>query len=82
VREKASSGSDEERRMVLYTIYRVLKRALVLLAPITPMLAEKIYLNLAQRFDDDNSHTDTTATGTTHAVQSSVHLADWPACQE
>ena len=66
VREK-SSGSDEERALVLFTSYHALMRILSLFAPVCPFITEAIYQRLKKRFD---------------LMTESVHLISWPKPQE
>jgi len=49
-REKLSSGNDEEKRIVLYTIYNIYLELLKLMAPITPFITESIYQELKSKF--------------------------------
>ncbi|NTV23636.1 MAG: isoleucine--tRNA ligase [Nanoarchaeota archaeon] len=63
VREKISSGTDEEKELVLYTVYHVLKETVVLMAPLVPMITELIYQNFKKEFG---------------LSEESVHLCDWP----
>jgi len=67
VREKSSTGSEKEKETVLYTINEVFINILKLFSPISPFIAEKMYLNLKEAFKlKDNS----------------VHLCDWPKSDE
>ncbi|MDP7140769.1 MAG: isoleucine--tRNA ligase [Candidatus Woesearchaeota archaeon] len=50
VREKASIGSDDDKKIVLYTLYKSLSDCLVLFTPIAPFITEKIYLDLKDTF--------------------------------
>ncbi len=63
VREKSSVGTDEEKEIVLYTIYRVLYETIKMLAPIAPFMTETMYQNLKKEFKLD---------------EESVHLLSWP----
>ncbi|MBI2139306.1 isoleucine--tRNA ligase [Candidatus Woesearchaeota archaeon] len=63
VREKASSGSHEEKSMVASVIYYSLFETLKLIAPFAPFIAEKIYLGLKERFS---------------LKEESIHLFSWP----
>ncbi|MFH0978811.1 MAG: isoleucine--tRNA ligase [Candidatus Woesearchaeota archaeon] len=50
VREKSSSGTEEEKMAVAYTIYRVLFDAMRLLSIICPFITEKMYQNIKHEF--------------------------------
>ena len=50
IREKYSTGSNEDKKIVLYTIYNVFIEILKLLAPIAPFITEEIYQNLKKEF--------------------------------
>ncbi|AJF61934.1 TPA: isoleucine--tRNA ligase [Candidatus Woesearchaeota archaeon] len=63
VREKANAGTDEEKEVVLYTVYSVMKSLLILMAPVTPMITEMMYLNMKKEFG---------------LKKESIHLYDWP----
>jgi len=63
VRDKASTGNEEEKKVVLYTVYKVLLESLMLFAPIAPFITEKIYLNFKQAFNLNLE---------------SIHLCNWP----
>ncbi len=67
VREKANSGSDEEKETVLAAAYQVMKSLLVLMSPVTPMITEIIYQNFKKEFNLELE---------------SVHLQDWPEYDE
>ncbi|MFC1728599.1 isoleucine--tRNA ligase [Nanoarchaeota archaeon] len=67
VREKSSTGSDEDKETVLYTLYHVLMGCLKMLTPIVPMVTEQMYLNLKERFGLE---------------EESIHLTDWPKVTE
>ena len=66
-REKASMGSEEDKRIVLYTVYNVLLESLKLFAPITPFITEMIHQNLRHEFK---------------LKEASIHLFDWPKYNE
>ncbi|MBI2654272.1 isoleucine--tRNA ligase [Candidatus Woesearchaeota archaeon] len=66
-RDKASMGSEEEKRVVLYTIYNVLLGTLKLFAPIAPFVTERIYQNLRHEFK---------------IKEESIHLFSWPKYDE
>lgn len=62
-RDKASMGSDEEKKVVLYTVFNVLLESLKLFAPIAPFISELMYQNLRQEFK---------------LKEQSIHLFNWP----
>ncbi|MEK6827734.1 MAG: class I tRNA ligase family protein, partial [Nanoarchaeota archaeon] len=66
-REKASMGSEEDKRIVLYTVYNVLLESLKLFAHIAPFIAERIYQNFRHEFK---------------LKEESIHLFDWPKYNE
>jgi isoleucyl-tRNA synthetase len=63
VREKANAGTDEEKELVLYTVYNVFSDILRLMAPVTPFITEMIYLNFKEAFE---------------LPEESIHLQRWP----
>ncbi|MBI2657561.1 isoleucine--tRNA ligase [Candidatus Woesearchaeota archaeon] len=63
-RDKASMGSDEEKKTVLYAVFNVLLGTLKLFAPIAPFVTETMYQNLRREF---------------RLKEESVHLLGWPA---
>ncbi len=62
-RDKSSVGTDEEKELVIATIYYALFETLKLSAPIMPFITEKIYLNLKEVFN---------------LKEKSIHLHKWP----
>lgn len=64
VREKISSGTLAQKKVVLYVIYNVLIETLKLFSIVCPFIAEQIYQNLNEKYS--------LKTG-------SVHLFKWPA---
>ncbi|MBS3097591.1 isoleucine--tRNA ligase [Candidatus Woesearchaeota archaeon] len=62
-RDKSSTGSKEEKKIVLCTIYKVLLESLKLFAPIVPFITEAIYQNLKEEFG---------------LKEESIHLFEWP----
>ncbi len=66
-RDKASMGSDENKKVVVYTVYNVLLGSLKLFAPIAPYITELIYQNLKNKFK---------------LKEESIHLFDWPKYEE
>ncbi|MBU1704331.1 MAG: class I tRNA ligase family protein, partial [Nanoarchaeota archaeon] len=62
-REKSAMGSEQEKKLVLNTIYKVLMGVLKMLAPIAPFISEAMYQNLKDAFGHK---------------EFSIHLFDWP----
>ena len=62
-RDKSSMGSEEEKKIVFYTVYNVLLESLKLFAPIAPFITEKMYQNLKQEF---------------RLKEESIHFFGWP----
>jgi isoleucyl-tRNA synthetase len=67
VRDKASVGDENERKAVLYTIYKTLSEGLKLFAPIAPFITEQIWQNLRSEFK---------------LGEESIHLCEWPRADE
>ena len=67
VRDKSVYGSEDEKRTVLHTVNAVLMDSLRMTAPISPFIAEKIYLNLKEEFGLQSA---------------SIHLEKWPKADE
>ncbi|MBN1502446.1 isoleucine--tRNA ligase [Candidatus Woesearchaeota archaeon] len=63
VREKVNTGTEEEKKVVLYVVYNVLKQIILMMTIVTPYLAETIYQNLKSEF---------------RLKQESVHLCNYP----
>ena len=63
IRDKAAIGTQEDREVVLSTIYKVLIECLKIFAPVAPFITEQIYLNLQEEFNLE---------------EESIHLCDWP----
>jgi len=63
VRDKAAVGSENDKEVVLYTLYHVLLETLKLIAPVAPFIAEQMYLDLKSAFK---------------LPEESVHLCSWP----
>jgi len=61
-RDKAA-GPNEHKELVAYVTFRVLMDSITMLAPVIPMLAEKIYQNLKEELSLE---------------EESVHLLFWP----
>jgi len=67
VRDKAAVGDNEERKVVLYTIYKTLTESMKLFAPIAPFITEQIWQNLRKEFKLE---------------EESIHLFAWPKANE
>jgi isoleucyl-tRNA synthetase len=67
VREKANTGSDDEKEVVLYTVYHVLFETLKLLSPVVPLITEQAYQNFKIEFG---------------LKEESIHLFDYPKADE
>ncbi len=67
IRDKASSGGISEKEAVLHTVYKVLLDAMKMFSVITPFITEKMYQNIREAFG---------------LKQESIHLLDWPACDD
>ena len=63
IRDKSSVGSEDDKKVVAYTLYKVIIECLKLFAPIAPFISEKIYQNLKQEFG---------------FKEESIHLFSWP----
>ena len=63
VRDKAAIGEENERKVVLFTIYKVLTETLKMMAPLTPFIAEEIWQHLKKEFSLEIE---------------SIHLNSWP----
>ena len=63
VRDKASVGSDNDKEVVLYTLYHVLLETLKLFAPIAPFISDQMYQQFRTAFK---------------LPEESVHLCSWP----
>jgi len=57
----------EDKGVVAYTLFRVLDGVLKLLAPVCPMLSEKMYLDLKEKFG---------------MSEDSIHFCQWPEADE
>lgn len=66
-RDKSAMGSDEDKKVVLYTAYTVLMGSLKIFAPIVPFIAERMYQNLKNEFKLN---------------EESIHHFDWPKYDE
>jgi len=67
VRDKLSVGTEDEKRVVLYTIWTVLYESIKMLAIVCPFITEAIYQNFKKEFG---------------LKEESVHFFDWPRCDE
>jgi isoleucyl-tRNA synthetase len=63
IRDKAASGSIEEKQQVLNVCYDVFMKILKLFAPVAPFIAEQMYQNFKYAFS---------------LPEESIHLFDWP----
>ena len=67
VRDKSSTGSLDDKKVVLYTLYNVLLETTKMFSTVAPFISEKIYCNLKEKFD---------------LSEESIHLFDWPIADE
>jgi isoleucyl-tRNA synthetase len=63
VRDKATAGTETDKKVVAYTLFHVLHDTLKMLAIICPFITDKIFLNLKERFG---------------LREESIHLYSWP----
>ncbi|MBC8500318.1 MAG: isoleucine--tRNA ligase [Nanoarchaeota archaeon] len=63
VRERSASGAKQDRRNILDCIFEVYLKGLILFAPTSPFITEKIYQNLKKEFG---------------LKEDSIHLFSWP----
>ena len=66
-REKSSTGNEDEKKVVLLSVFNVLSDSLKLFAPTAPFIAELIYQNLRKEFKLEKE---------------SIHLEHWPKSDE
>ena len=66
-RDKSSIGSDEEKKIVLYTAFNVLLDSMKLFAPVAPFITELMYQNIRKEFK---------------LKEDSIHLFGWPSYRE
>ena len=66
-REKSSMGSDDDKKIVLYTVYNVFMESLKLFAPVAPFITERMYQNLKHEF---------------RLKEESIHHHSWPKYNE
>lgn len=50
IREKSVSGSDLDKQVILYTLYKVIIEVLKMFSTICPFISEKCYLNMKEAF--------------------------------
>lgn len=67
IRDKAATGTREEKQMVLDVSFTVLLDVLKMLAPVAPFISEQIYQNLKFAFSLEGE---------------SIHLFHWPQAEE
>jgi isoleucyl-tRNA synthetase len=67
VRDKAAIGSENDKEVVLYTIYNVLLEAMKLFAPVAPFITEQMYQDLRKAFK---------------LPEESIHLFQWPSADK
>ncbi len=63
VREKSVMGSKEEKKTILFTIYKVFLETLKMFSTIAPFITEKMYLNIKDKFK---------------LKEESIHHFEWP----
>ncbi|MEM2916178.1 MAG: isoleucine--tRNA ligase [Candidatus Woesearchaeota archaeon] len=63
VREKAAVGSDNDKEVVLFTLYHVLLETMKLFAIVAPFITEQMYQNIRKEFK---------------LPEESIHLFQWP----
>jgi len=63
VRDKAAVGSDNDKEVVLYTLYHIMLETLKILAPVVPFITEQMYQDMRAAFK---------------LPEESVHLCPWP----
>ncbi len=67
VRERISTGPDEEKKRILSTIFTTYLDAITMFAVVAPMFGEQVYQELRSAFPLE---------------EESIHLRDWPASDE
>lgn len=67
VRDKAATGSEDEKKLVLDTAYNVMKGTLEIFAPIAPFITDKMWLNFRQEYGLE---------------EESIHMRAWPKAHE
>ncbi len=63
VRDKAAVGNENDKEVVLYTLYKVLLETMKLFAPVCPFITEQMYQDLRKEL---------------RLPEESVHLFSWP----
>ncbi|MBI2147975.1 isoleucine--tRNA ligase [Candidatus Woesearchaeota archaeon] len=63
IREKLATGEDDEKKAVVYVLYRVLLETMKLFAPAAPFITESMYLNFKNAFGLE---------------EASIHHYSWP----
>ncbi len=66
-RDKSSVGSEDDKRVVIYTVFKVLLESLKFFAPIAPFITELMYQNLRNEFK---------------LKEESIHFFKWPEYEE
>ncbi len=66
IRDKAASGSIEEKQFVLDVMYDVFMKILKLFAPVAPFITEQMYLNFKFAFS---------------LSEASIHIFNWPTAE-
>ncbi|MBN2111901.1 class I tRNA ligase family protein, partial [Candidatus Woesearchaeota archaeon] len=67
IRDKAATGTKQEKEAILYTIYTVLTEGLKMFAVVAPFISEQMYQDLKEGFG---------------MKEESIHLFDWPKADE
>jgi isoleucyl-tRNA synthetase len=67
VREKSVAGSDLEKEVILYTIYKVLIETLKMFSAVAPFISERCYLDMKEAFK---------------LKEESISHYIWPSCDE
>ncbi len=63
IRDKAALGTEDEKQVVLYTIYKVMMEGLKMFSTIAPFVSEKMFLDFKDKFS---------------LPEESITLYDWP----
>jgi len=63
IREKVTLGTEKEKEVVLYTIYKVMNDLIKISSPFFPFITETIFLNFKKSFN---------------LTKESVHMYEWP----
>ncbi len=67
VRDKAAIGSDNDKEVVLYTLYHSLLEILKLFSPVAPFICEQMYQDIRTAFK---------------LPEKSIHLCPWPSADK